>query len=139
MTKYINTIKDLEAATYGNFGGAAGNALLKAAGVVGSIGSGFTGSSDTALTLNGTATTGAANLYNMIYGQKVWSMINQEINPLSILPKKPYTASGWRVMTKRPIGGSGAAFGIGTTNWAAANAMDAPNADELGGVDENHA
>ena len=74
MTKYINTMKDLEAATYGNIGGT-GNGLLKSAGVVGSINSGFTGSSDTALTLNGTAGNNLTALYNIVYGQKVWSMI----------------------------------------------------------------
>ena len=76
MTKYINTMKDLEAATYGSFGGA-GNSLLKAAGVVGQINSGFTGSSDTALTLNGTAASNITALYNIVYGQQVWSKINQ--------------------------------------------------------------
>ena len=55
MTKYINTMRDLEIATYG--GNSNGN-LLKAAGIVGSLGSGFTGSSDAALNLNGTAATG---------------------------------------------------------------------------------
>ena len=34
MSGYINTVKDLEAATYG-YAGAQGKALLKAAGVVG--------------------------------------------------------------------------------------------------------
>ena len=139
MTKYINTMKDLEAATYGSFGGLAGNNLLKAAGVVGSIGSGFPGSSGDALNLNGTAVTGASNLYNVIYGQKVWSMINQEINPLSILPKRPYTASGWRVMTNRPQGGSAAAFAISTTAGTAAQGTAAPDADIIGGVGENEA
>jgi len=135
MVKYINTIKDLEAATYGSVGN---NSLLKSGGMVATLHSGHDGYN----TLGGGGSAAGQNLsslYNVIYGQKVWSMLNQEINPLSVLPKRPYTSSGWRVMTKRPIGGSGAAFGIGTTNWAAANAMDAPNADELGGVDENHA
>ena len=137
--KYINTIKDLEAATYGNFAaGMGGNNLLKSAGVVGSINSGFTGSSDTALTLNGSAATGMSNLYNIVYGQKVWSMINQEINPLAILPKRPYTSSGWRVMTNRPQGGSAAAFSVNaTTGNAQGNAS--PDGDLIGGVGENEA
>ncbi len=135
MTKYINTIKDLEAATYGRYGN---DAILKGAGAVASINSGFL--HDGAMSLAGTAAgPNLSSLYTMVYGQKVWSMINQEINPLSVLPKRPYTSSGWRVMTKRPMGGDSAAFGIGTTTWAANNAMDAPNADEIGGVDENHA
>ena len=32
-------------------------------------------------------------LYNIVYGQKVWSMINREINALSMLPKKPWKSS----------------------------------------------
>ena len=135
MTRYINTMKDLEAATYG---GGTSNNLLKAAGVVGSINSGFTGSSADALTLNGTAATGLTALYNMVYGQKVWSMINQEINPLSVLPKRPYTSSGWRVMTARPQGGSAAAFSVNTTTGnAQGNAS--PDGDLIGGVGENEA
>ena len=135
MTKYINTIRDLEAATYGNIGGT-GNGLLKSAGIVGSINSGFTGSSDTALTLNGTAGNNLTALYNIVYGQKVWSMINQEINPLSVLPKRPYTSSGWRVMTARPQGGSAAAFSVNsTTGNAQGNAS--PDGDLIGGVGEN--
>ena len=134
MSGYIKTIKDLENATYGIRGGHS-NQLLKAGGVVGSLAAGH----DVTLGLNGTqwSSTGAAALYNKIYGQKVWSMINQEINALSILPKRPYTQSGWRVMTQRPLGGANAAFGIGTTSYTAGNAMLAPHADEIGGVQEN--
>ena len=139
MTKYINTMKDLEAATYGNFGGSAGNSLLKSAGVVASINSGFTGSSDTKLTLNGTAASNITALYNMVYGQKVWAMINQEINPLSILPKRPYTSSGWRVMTNRPQGGSAAAFSVGATTGTGAQGAASPDGDLIGGVGENEA
>ena len=138
MTKYINTIRDLEAATYGNIGGT-GNGLLKSAGIVGSINSGFTGSSDTALTLNGTAGNNLTALYNIVYGQKVWSMINQEINPLSILPKRPYTSSGWRVMTNRPQGGSAAAFSVGATTGTGAQGAASPDGDLIGGVGENEA
>ena len=135
MTKYINTMKDLEAATYG---GGTSNNLLKAAGVVGGLGgTTFAGSSDVALTFSGGAS-GLSALYNMVYGQKVWSMINQEINPLSVLPKRPYTSSGWRVMTARPQGGSAAAFSVNTTTGnAQGNAS--PDADLIGGVGENEA
>ena len=47
-------MKDLEAATYG---GGTSNNLLKAAGIVGSINSGFQGSGAESLALNGTAAT----------------------------------------------------------------------------------
>jgi hypothetical protein len=137
MAKYIQTMRDLEAATYGHGSTLGGNSILKAAGAVASISSGFPGSSDAALSLGGTAA--AANLtslYNMVYGQKVWSMLNQEINPLSILPKRPYTSSGWRVMTSRPQGGSGATYSVNaTTGNAQGNAS--PDGDLIGGVGEN--
>jgi hypothetical protein len=136
---YVNTIKDLEAATYGyGLNGTGANSLLKSAGGVFSINSGFVGSSGDALSLNGTAGSNLAALYNMVYGQKVWSMLNQEINPLSVLPKRPYTSSGWRVMTARPQGGTGAAFSVNTTTG---NAMGnaSPDADLIGGVGENEA
>jgi hypothetical protein len=107
---------------------------MKGAGLVGGLHSWHDGTN----LLSGTAANNLTSLYNVVYGQKVWSMLNQEINPLSILPKRPYTSSGWRVMTSRPAGGSGPAFGIGTTAYSAGSALDAPNADLIGGVDENH-
>jgi hypothetical protein len=134
MTQYINTIKDLEARTYG-LSPVGGNQLLKGGGIVGGLVTGH----DSAIGLNGTAGPNLSALYNKIYGQKVWSMINQEINPLSVLPKRQYTQSGWRIMTSRPLGGSNPAFGIGTTSYSAGNSMLAPHADEIGGVQENAA
>ena len=135
MVKYINTVRDLEMATYGMGAGGANNSILKSGGIVGGLGSMH--DTGAAQGMNGTAALTMTNLYNVIYGQKVWSMLNQEVNPLSILPKRPYTSSGWRVQTKRPAGGSGAAFGLGTTSYSAGGALDAPNADEIGGVQEN--
>jgi len=98
MTGYFRTIEDLERATYGLSGG---SNILKAA---------LTGihpihdGSDAGLT------GGDATLYNLVYGQKVWSMINREINALSMLPKKPWKSSGWRVLKGRSIGGNGDTF-----------------------------
>jgi len=43
-----------------------------------------------------------AGTYQAIYGRKVWSQLNQEFNAFSILPKKPWDRSGWRVVTARP-------------------------------------
>jgi len=136
---YIKTIKDLEAATYGLRGGHS-NQMLKAAGIASLSGANGLVGHDVTLGLNGTSAGMGGSLgavYNKIYGQKVWSMINQEINALSILPKRPYTQSGWRVMTQRPLGGANAAFGIGTQAYSAGNAMLTPHADEIGGVQEN--
>ena len=97
MSGYIKTMKDLEAATYG-YGGNSGNALLKAGGVVGGFGTPHDASSNPF-----TAAAGLGDLYNVLYGQKVWSMLNQEVNPLSMIAKRPYTSSGWRVLKSRPI------------------------------------
>jgi hypothetical protein len=134
MTGYIRTMKDLEAATYG-YGGNTGNALLKAGGVVGGFGTPHDAASNPF-----TAAAGLGDLYNVLYGQKVWSMLNQEVNPLAMLAKRPYTSSGWRVLKSRPIGGSGAAFATGsnavTANISSANAAT-PRADTIGGVPEN--
>ena len=134
MSGYIKTMKDLEAATYG-YGGNTGNALLKAGGVVGGFGTPHDAASNPF-----TAAAGLGDLYNVLYGQKVWSMLNQEVNPLAMLAKRPYTSSGWRVLKSRPIGGSGSEFATGsnavTANISSANAA-APRADTIGGVPEN--
>ena len=93
---YIKTIKDLEAATYGLRGGHS-NQQLKAAGIATLSGANGLVGHDTTLGLNGTSAGMGGSLgavYNKIYGQKVWSMINQEINALAVLPKRPYTSSG---------------------------------------------
>ena len=127
MSGYINTLKDLEAATYG-YAGAQGNALLKSAGVVGGFGTPHDAASNPF-----SAASGLGDLYNVLYGQKVWSMLNQEVNPLAMLSKRPYTSSGWRVLKSRPEGGSGSAFGIGTGNQGSTT----PAADKIGGVGEN--
>ena len=134
MSGYTNTIKDLEAATYG-LTGPAGNALLKSSGVVGGFGTPHDAASNPF-----SAASGLGDLYNVLYGQKVWSMLNQEVNPLSILAKRPYTSSGWRVLKSRPTGGSSSAFTTGTTAVAANTAdLSTPRADHLGGVEENAA
>ena len=127
MTGYINTIKDLEAATYG-MSGSGGNSLLKAAGVVGGFGTPHDAASNPF-----SAAANLGDLYNVLYGQKVWSMLNQEINPLAILSKRPYTQSGWRILKSRPQGGSGSAVSIGT----GATGASSPAADDIGGVAEN--
>ena len=65
-------------------------------------------------------------LYNIIFGQKVWSMINREMNALSMLPKKPWKSSGWRMLKSRAIGGANDTFSVS-------------DADDLGGQPENQA
>jgi len=56
------------------------------------------------------STTGGT--YQAIYGRKVWSQLNQEFNAFSILPKKPWDRSGWRVITNRPNNGAIAGSGV---------------------------
>ena len=135
---YINTMKDLEAATYGVRGGAGGNALLKSAGVVAGLHTGHGGAES--LGTGTTAASGIGSLYNLVYGKKVWSMLNQEVNALAMLAKRPYTSSGWRIMTDRPAGGSGSLFSTtnsGAGTGTAAEGGASPRTDKIGGVREN--
>lgn len=43
----------------------------------------------------------SAGWLNAIYGKKVWSQLNMEANVFAMLPKEPWTSSGFRVRTKR--------------------------------------
>ena len=115
MSGYFKTIGDLERATYG----IGSDNILKSTGATTGIeGRHYsTGSSGDAQT---------SELYNIVYGQKVWSMINREINALSMLPKKPWKSSGWRMLKSRAIGGNADSFSVS-------------DADDLGGVAENAA
>jgi len=88
---YLRTIEDMERLYYGAGAGQnawaySGTDLLKA---------------DSPLM----STT--AGTYNAIFGRKVWSQLNQEFNAFSILPKKPWEKSGWRVVTEKPDSSKG--------------------------------
>ena len=135
MVGYINTIADLEAQTYGITGHTCiNNQLLKAAGGISGIHAGHDASTQT------NPTTGInGNLYNQIYGQKVWSMLNRECNALSVISKRPYTSSGWRVLSDRPAGGSGNSLSIGVTGDTNLTKLgdSTLRADLIGGVPEN--
>jgi len=83
---YIRTIEDMERLYYGAGAGTnawaySGTDLLKA---------------DNPLMSSTSGT------YQAIFGRKVWSQLNQEFNAFSILPKKPWEKSGWRVVTGKP-------------------------------------
>ena len=139
MTGYINTIRDLEAETYG-FGGAfGGNDILKQAGVVQGVHTAHDLADASASGVTGISTT--TGLYNVLYGQKVWSMLNREVNALSMIGKRPYTSSGWRVLKSRPFGGSGNTLAEALLNdvdsGSAGLGSDTPTADQIGGVAEN--
>ncbi len=128
MSGYIKTMRDLESSSYGLTGGA-GNALLKSQAVVGGLGTAHDGGTSLL-----TGLTGTADLYNVLYGQKVWSMLNQEVNALSMVAKRPYTSSGWRVLKSRPQGGSSSSFSV--TSGGAAGSTS-PDPAIIGGVAEN--
>jgi hypothetical protein len=135
---YIKTMRDLEASTYGVRGGAGGNSLLKSAGIVGGLHTGHSGAEG--LGTGSTAATGIGSLYNLVYGKKVWSMLNQEVNALAMLAKRPYTSSGWRIMTDRPEGGAASTFGVSAANTGLtvnASGGVTPRFDKIGGVSEN--
>ena len=134
---YINTIRDLEAATYGlpAFGG---NSVLKQAGAVQGLHTAHDIADAGASGVTGIGTT--TGMYNQLYGQKVWSMLNREVNALAMLSKRPYTSSGWRILKSRPFGGSDAQLAVDITgDGSSANGLGGanPHADEIGGVPEN--
>ena len=140
---YINTMADLEARTYG-LTGATGfnNQLLKQAGTVAGIHVGH--DTNAANVAGNVGISDVGGLYNKIFGQKVWSMLNRECNALSVISKRPYTSSGWRIMTERPAGGSGNSLAVaansddGVSAPTAANiGSTTPRADTIGGVPEN--
>jgi hypothetical protein len=82
---YINTIQDMERYYYG-----AGNV------------SGYSYSGSDILKADAPMLSTTAGTYQAIYGRKVWSQLNQEFNAFSILPKKPWEKSGWRIITGKP-------------------------------------
>jgi len=50
---------------------------------------------------NAPVTTSTAGVYNAIYGAQAWVNLNLEANVFGVLPKVPWTRSGWRVITGR--------------------------------------
>jgi len=97
---YVRTITDMERYYYG-----AGNAM------------GYSYSGSELLKADSPMLSTTAGTYQAIYGRKAWSQLNQEFNAFSILPKKPWDRSGWRVITGKP--------------------SDATTGSLLGGVAEN--
>ena len=82
---YVRTIQDMERYYYG------GTALT-----------GYSYSSGDILKADAPLMSTTAGTYQAIYGRKVWSQLNQEFNAFSILPKKPWERSGWRIITAKP-------------------------------------
>jgi len=86
---YVRTITDMERYYYG-----AGNAM------------GYSYSGSELLKSDSPMLSTTAGTYQAIYGRKVWSQLNQEFNAFSILPKRPWDRSGWRVITEKPNAGT---------------------------------
>ena len=82
---YVRTIQDMERYYYG-----------------GSATTGYTYSSGDILKADAPMLSTTAGTYQAIYGRKVWSQLNQEFNAFSLLPKKPWERSGWRIITDKP-------------------------------------
>ena len=82
---YMRTVNDMERYYYG-----AGSSM------------GYSYSGSELLKADAPLLSTTAGTYQAIYGRKVWSQLNQEFNAFSILPKKPWDRSGWRVVTARP-------------------------------------
>ena len=82
---YMRTVNDMERYYYG-----AGSSM------------GYTYSGSELLKADAPLLSTTAGTYQAIYGRKVWSQLNQEFNAFSILPKKPWDRSGWRVVTAKP-------------------------------------
>ena len=65
-------------------------------------------------------TTNNADAFNVVYGAKVWNQLNTKSEVAKLLKKEPWTQSGWRVMTTRPVDDGGVAdYATGTTEGAA--------------------
>ena len=82
---YMRTVNDMERYYYG-----AGQSM------------GYSYSGSELLKADAPLLSTTAGTYQAIYGRKVWSQLNQEFNAFSILPKKPWDRSGWRVVTAKP-------------------------------------
>lgn len=85
---YVRTVTDMERYYYG-----AGNSM------------GYTYTGSELLKSDSPMMSTTAGTYQAIYGRKVWSQLNQEFNAFSVLPKKPWERSGWRVITDKPNAG----------------------------------
>lgn len=81
---YIRTIYDLQRLVYGNFEFDRMYYGL------------MSRKTDISTTLGG--------FWNAIFGAMVWSQLNMEANAFGVIPKKPWTRSGWRVKTQYDLG-----------------------------------
>ena len=85
---YVRTVQDMERYYYG-----------------GAAQTGYTYGAGDILKADSPMMSTTAGTYQAVYGRKVWSQLNQEFNAFSILPKKPWERSGWRILTERAESG----------------------------------
>jgi len=73
-----------------------------------------------------------ANAFNVVYGAKVYNQLNTKSEVAKLLKKEPWTQSGWRVLTTRPVDdGGNADFAAGTAEGAAFGDTTAPTLKEV--------
>ena len=73
-----------------------------------------------------------ANAFNVVYGAKVYNQLNTKSEVAKLLKKEPWTQSGWRVMTTRPVDDSGNAdFAAGTAEGGSFGDTTAPTIVKL--------
>jgi len=77
-------------------------------------------------------TTNNADAFNVVYGAKVWNQLNTKSEVAKLLKKEPWTQSGWRVMTTRPVNDSDAAtYALGQGEGDAFGDTSTPTIDTL--------
>ena len=77
-------------------------------------------------------TSAEAGAFNVVYGAKVWNQLNTKSEVAKLLKKEPWTQSGWRVMTTRPVDdGGNADYAVGTAEGGAFGDTTAPTLKEI--------
>jgi hypothetical protein len=77
-------------------------------------------------------TTSISDAFNVVYGAKVYNQLNTKSEVAKLLKKEPWTQSGWRVMTTRPVDdGGNADYAAGTAEGAAFGDTTAPTLKEV--------
>ena len=77
-------------------------------------------------------TTSISDAFNVVYGAKVYNQLNTKSEVAKLLKKEPWTQSGWRVMTTRPVDdGGNADYAAGTAEGGAFGDTTAPTLKEV--------
>ena len=79
-------------------------------------------------------TTSISDAFNVVYGAKVYNQLNTKSEVAKLLKKEPWTQSGWRVMTTRPVdNGGNEDFSAGIAEGASFASIDttAPTLKEV--------